>query len=188
MVMPSSTGVIHDERVQRDTAFVRMQEAVALWSVGEVTAADLVSLACELLVAGFDGMNLAMLAGVHARNADEDVPDLLEAALDDVGLRHYPAGSDAGLEAALSVMASRVLAGRMSPMDLATWAHSTIGHDRLPIAERLVDLDDMYDIIDYTDMTERDLDNEIFAEARRIGAIAGDSDSFAGPFPSSSTT
>ncbi|GID29545.1 hypothetical protein Abr02nite_45280 [Paractinoplanes brasiliensis] len=157
--------------MQRDTALVRMQEAVALWSVGQATAAELVSLGCELLVAGFDGMNLAMLAGVHARNADEDVPDLLEAALDDVGLRHYPAGSDAGLEATVSIMASRVLAGRMSPMDLATWAHSTIGHDRLPIAERLVDLDDMYDTLEYIDMTEQDLDNEILAEARRITAI-----------------
>jgi hypothetical protein len=153
--------VIHDGQVERETALVRMQEAAALWSVGQVTAAGLVTLACELLVVGFGGMNLAVLAGVHARNADEEVPDLLEAAPDDVGLSHYPAGSDAGLEATVRIMASHVLAGLMSPMDLATWVHSTMGHDRLPITEHLVDLDDMYDILDYTDMTEEDLDNEI---------------------------
>lgn len=167
--------MIHDGRVERDTALIQMQEAAALWSVGQVTAADLVSLACELLVVGFAGMNLAVLAGVHARNADEEVPDLLEAALNDVRLSHYPAGSDTGLEATIRIMAARVLAGRMSPMDLAAWAHSTVGHDRLPITERLVDLDDMYDILDYSDMTEQDLENEIFAEARRITAITGDS-------------
>ncbi|GGN98524.1 hypothetical protein GCM10010112_91540 [Actinoplanes lobatus] len=168
-------AVIHDGWMERDTALVRMQEAAALWSVGQVTAADLVSLACELLVTGFDGKNLAMLAGVHARNADEEVPDLLQAALEGLGLSYYPAGSNAGLEATVRILASRVLAGRMSPLDLATWAHSNIGHDRLPIAERLVDLDDMYDILDYIDMTEQDLDNEIRAEARRITATTGDS-------------
>lgn len=144
-----------------------------LWSVGQVTAAELVSLACELLVAGFDGLNLAMLAGVHTRNADDEVPELLEAALEDVGLSHCPPDSQAGLEAAVRVMASRVLAGSLDPLDLATWAHSTIGHDRLALAERLVDLDDVYDTIDYTDMTEQDLDNEIRAEVRRIVATAG---------------
>src|SRR5690349_369985 len=110
-----------------------MQEAAVLWSVGQVTAAELVSLACELLVAGFDGLNLAMLAGVHTRNAEDEVPELLEAALEDVGLSHYPSDSQAGLEAAVRVMASRVLAGALSPMDLATWAHSTIGHARLAL-------------------------------------------------------
>jgi hypothetical protein len=145
-----------------------MQEAAALWSVRQVEAADLVSLACELLVAGCEGLDLAMLAGVHARHADEEVPELLEAALQDVGLSYYARGSQVGQEAAVTVMASRVLAGLLPPRDLAGWAHSTIGHSRLALAERLVELDDVYDVVEYTDTTEPDVDDMIRAEARRI--------------------
>ncbi|MGC5054680.1 hypothetical protein ACLQ2S_24875 [Micromonospora sp. DT48] len=145
-----------------------MHEAAALWSVGQVTAAELVDAACDLLVAGFDGLNLATLAGVHTRHADEEVPELLEAALKDVGLSYHPRGSHAGQEAAITIMASRVLAGLLPPLDLAVWAHSTIGHYRLALAERLVELDDVYDTLEYTDMTEQDINDEILAEARRI--------------------
>lgn len=151
-----------------------MQEATALWSVGQVTAAELVGAACELLVAGFDGLNLAMLAGVQVRYADEEVPELLEAALHDVGLPYYPRGSRAGQEAALKVMASRVVAEAMHPRELAAWAHATIGHDRLPLAESLVEVDDIYDALDCTDMTEPQVDDEVRAEARRIVAACAD--------------
>lgn len=87
-VSASHWAVIHDGRVD-DEALTGMQEAAALWSVGQVTAAELVDAACELLVAGFDGLNLAVLAGVHVRCADEEVPELLE----DVGLQYYQRGS-----------------------------------------------------------------------------------------------
>jgi hypothetical protein len=41
--------VIHDGCVD-DEALTRMQEAAALWSVGQVTATHLVDAACELLM------------------------------------------------------------------------------------------------------------------------------------------
>ncbi len=160
--------MIQDERVERDEVLTRMHEAATFWSVGHVTAAELIDVACDLLVAGFDGLNLAMLAGVLVRHADEEVPELLEAALKDVGLTYHPRGSHAGQEAAVRVMASRALTGRLPALDLVAWAHSTIGHDRLALAERLVELDDVYDTLEYTDMTEQDVNDEILAEARRI--------------------
>ncbi|WP_205775960.1 hypothetical protein [Micromonospora tulbaghiae] len=165
--------------MERDKARTRMHEAAALWSAGQVTAAELVNVACELLVAGFDELNLATLASVHARHADEEVPELLEAAPKDVGLSHYPRGSHAGQEAAVTIMASRVLAGLLSPLDLAVWAHSIIGHDKLPVAERLVELDDVYDTLEYTDMTEQDVNDEILVEARRIVGMSGATAHFA---------
>ena len=151
-----------------DEALTRLQDAATLWSIGQVAPAVLVDAACDLLVAGFDGFSLAMLAGVHAQRADEEVPELLEASLAEVGLRYYPRGSQAGLEAAVRVLASRVVAGTLPPMDLALWAHATIGHDRLPLAERLVELDDVYDALEYTDTTEQEVNDEVLAEARRI--------------------
>jgi hypothetical protein len=160
-------------RVDRDESLVRMQEAAALWSIRQDTAAELVEVACDLLVAGFDGLHLAILAGVQRRHADEDVPHLLEAAMQEVGLRYYPRDSQAGLEASVRILALRVLAGHVSPRDLTAWAHFTVGHDRLPLAEGLVELDDVYDALKYTDMTEQDFNDEVRSEARRIVESAG---------------
>ena len=112
---------------------------------------------------------------LHVRHADEEVPELLEAALTDVGLSYHPRGSHAGQEAAVRVMASRALAGLVSALDLVAWAHSTIGHDRVALAEHLVELDDVYDTLEYTDMTEQEVNDEILAEARRIVETGGGS-------------
>src|SRR5829696_4838759 len=72
-------------------------------------------------------------------------------------------------------MASRVLAGLLLPRDLAGWAHSTIGHGGLALAERVVELDDVYDVMEYTDTTGHDVDDMIRAEARRIIETTGGS-------------
>jgi hypothetical protein len=109
-----------------------------------------------------------MLAGVHTRHADDEVPDLLEAALHEVGLESYPPGSRAGAEAAVRTLARRVLDGLLEPSALTVWAHSTFGHDTLELADRLVELDDVYDCLEVTDMTEQNVDADVIAEARRI--------------------
>jgi hypothetical protein len=160
--------VIHHEDVKAAEARDRARDAAALWSVGYVRAAELVEAACDLLVTRHDGPSLAMLAGVHARNADEEVPKLLEAALHEVGVEFYPPGSRAGAEAAVKTLARRVLTGAMEPSALTVWAHRTFGHGTLDLAERLVELDDVYDCLDVTDMTEQDVDADVIAEARRI--------------------
>jgi hypothetical protein len=157
----------HDA-VDRTEALTRMRDAAALWSVGYVTAADVVDAACDLLVAGYDGPTLCMLAGVSRRHADEEVPELLDAALSDVGLTYYEKDSRAGQEAAVRTLAARVVAGAMAPMDLAAWAHFKVGHGRLELAERLVELDDVYDCVEYSDETNEDVDARVVAEARRI--------------------
>ena len=43
-----------------------MRDASALWSVGYVTAAEVVEVAGDLLVAGYDGPALCTLAAVSA--------------------------------------------------------------------------------------------------------------------------
>jgi hypothetical protein len=145
-----------------------MREAAALWSVGYVTAAEVVEAACDLLVASYDGRALCMLAGVSRRRADEEVPEFLYAALREIGLTYYEKDSRAGQEAAVRTLAARVVAGAMAPMDLAVWAHRRFGHGTLELAEHLVELDDIYDSVDYTDETNEDVDARLVAEARRI--------------------
>lgn len=156
------------ERVKPEEALDRMRHAGALWAVGAVDATDLVQAACDLLVAGHDGPALRMLAAVPFRHADEEVPDVLEAALTDLGLPHYPPGSGVAQEAALKAMAIRVLANALTPRQLARWAHRKFGHDTLELAQRLAELDDVYDCLELTDMTEKDVDVDVVAEARRI--------------------
>jgi hypothetical protein len=156
------------EVVDPTGVLTKMRDSAALWSVGYGTAAEVVEAACDLLVAGYDGPALRMLAAVSPRHADEDVPELLEAALRDVDLTHYEKDSRAGQEAAVRALATRVLVGSMSPMGLAVWAHGRFGHGTLGLAERLVELDDAYDSVGYTEMTEHDVNTEVVAEARRI--------------------
>ena len=47
---------------------------------------------------------------------------------------------------------------RLAPRELTAWAHSVIGHDGLEAAERFVELDDAYDMLEYTAMTAQDVD------------------------------
>src|SRR6059058_1703123 len=101
-----------------DEAATRMRDAVALWSVGDINAAEIVKAACELLVAGHDGPALRMLAAVPYRYADEEVPEILEAALTDIGMTYYETGSHAGKEAAVRALAARVLAVTLPPRNL----------------------------------------------------------------------
>ncbi|MDO3704037.1 hypothetical protein Q3W71_20430 [Micromonospora sp. C28SCA-DRY-2] len=154
--------------MKREDALAELANVAALWSVGYVRAAEVVRVACDVLVAGLEGDGLCMLAGVAYRNADDDVPQVLKAALGELGLDYHAPGSQEAKAAAVRVLAGRVMAGLMAPRDLAFWAHRTIGHDQLPLAERLVELDDVYDCIEYSDQTAAEVDADVVAEARRI--------------------
>jgi hypothetical protein len=61
----------------------------------------------------------------------------------------------------------------MEPSALTVWAHTTFGHDTLELADRLVELDDVYDCLEFTDTTEQDVDADVIAEARRIVGSTG---------------
>jgi len=154
--------------VNREDAATELGNAAAMWSVGYLSAADVVRAACDGLVAGLDGSALRMLAAVPYRNADDEVPEVLEAAVDELGLAYQPRGSRSGLVAALKALCARVLAGTLTPRELASWAHDAIGHDRLSLAERLVELDDTYDCVEYSDQAVEETDEVVLAEARRI--------------------
>ncbi|MCX4815621.1 hypothetical protein OG601_34000 [Streptomyces sp. NBC_01239] len=99
--------------------------------------------------------------------ADYDVPDLLPPALDELGLTFHPAGSVAGQEAAARALAARMLAGELTPRELAFRIHQRFGHE-LPLVERLANLDDEYDVLEYGDRTQTQVDAEVTTEALRL--------------------
>ncbi|NKE56555.1 hypothetical protein FXN61_06800 [Lentzea sp. PSKA42] len=143
------------------------RDVVALWHVGQRSASDVVRAACELLVAGVDGPSVSALAGASLRHAWEEMPPLLEDALRELGLEHHELGSEGGKEEGLRLMARRTLAGKMPPRELAEWVHNNFGHD-LPQAEGLARLDDIYDVLEYTDLSPADVDDQVMTEVRRI--------------------
>ncbi|MFD4872419.1 hypothetical protein ACFWOB_03500 [Streptomyces sp. NPDC058420] len=145
----------------------RLQDRAVLWSMGEIPATDVVTAACDALVAGLDSPALRILAACTRSEAGYDVPDLLPPALDDLGLTFHPAGSVAGQEAAARALAARMLAGELTPRELAFRIHHRFGHD-LPLVERLACLDDDYDVLEYGDRTQALVDADVTAEALRL--------------------
>ncbi|MFF4409536.1 hypothetical protein ACFY2W_15610 [Streptomyces sp. NPDC001262] len=145
----------------------KLQDHAVLWSLREVSAADVVSAACDALVAGLDSPALQTLAACTRAEADYDVPDLLPSALDELGLVFYPVGSIAGREAAARALARRMLAGELTPPDLAFRVHNRFGHE-LPLTRRLAELDDEYRILEYGDRTLAHIDADVTAEAMRL--------------------
>ncbi|GAB3184466.1 hypothetical protein GCM10027259_42860 [Micromonospora palomenae] len=166
--------MVHSRPVttQRE-AISELHDAVVLWAIGYGSADDVVRAACDALAAGVDSSSLAELAGVPLRQADTAVHGPLPAALNELGLPSYSQGSRESEVAALRVLATRAVAGDLSPRELADWTHRTFGHDRLPLAGPLAALDDQYDMLGYgpvspsTEATAA-LDAEVLAEARRL--------------------
>lgn len=159
--------------MNRADAAAELADAAALWSTGQLRAEDVVRAACDALVAGLDGDALRILAAVPYRDARDDVPVVVEAALDELGLEYHAPGSDDGHAAVVRMMSARLLSGAMTPRELAAWAHRTVGHGRLPSAERLVELDDLYDVAEHGSRSLEEVDGDVVAEARRITGARG---------------
>ncbi|WP_367318412.1 hypothetical protein [Streptomyces sp. HUAS ZL42] len=150
-----------------DPAARELEHRAVLWSMGEIRATDVVAAACDALVAGLDSPALRILAACTRAEADYDVPVLLPPALDELGLAFHAVGSVAGQEAAARALAARMLAGELTPRELAFRIHQRFGHE-LPLAERLAELDDEYDILEYGDRTSAQVDADVTAEALRL--------------------
>ncbi|MCX4632831.1 hypothetical protein [Streptomyces sp. NBC_01443] len=147
-----------------EAAAIALQDHAALWSVGEVSASEVVESACDALVAGLDTPNLRILAACTRAEADYDVHDLLPPALAELGLTLHPVG---GGEAAVRALARRMLAGELKPWELTFRIHRRYGHE-LPLTERLAELDDEYGMLEDGDEAIAQVDAEVTAEARRL--------------------
>ncbi|MFD3996221.1 hypothetical protein [Streptomyces sp. NPDC058583] len=161
-----------------EAAARRLRDRAALWSVGEIPAADVVGAACDALVAGLDGPALRIIAACTRAEADYDVHDLLPPALDEQGLALHPFGSVAAQEAVARALAGRAVAGELTPGELTFRIHQRFGHE-LPLAARLAELDDEYALLEHDDRsTATRIDTEVTAEAHRLAN--GDADDGSG--------
>ncbi|MFD9406808.1 hypothetical protein ACFWBN_07235 [Streptomyces sp. NPDC059989] len=159
-----------------EAAASELQDRAILWSVGEIPASDVVSAACDALVAGLDSPGLRVLAACTRAEADYDVYDLLPGALDELGLVLHPAAGEAGQEAVARALARRMLAGELKPWELTFRINQRYGYE-LPLTVRLAELDDEYAFLEYGgdgddgDEALARIDAEVTAEARRLAAV-----------------
>ncbi|MGW4055406.1 hypothetical protein ACWENA_31740 [Streptomyces sp. NPDC004779] len=152
-----------------EAAAIALQDHAALWSVGEISASEVVDSACDALVAGLDTPNLRILAACTRAEADYDVHDLLPPALAELGFILHPVGGAAGQEAAVRALARRMLAGELKPWELTFRVRRRYGHE-LSLTERLGELDDAYGMLEDGDEAIAQVNAEVTAEARRLAA------------------
>ncbi|MFE7598388.1 hypothetical protein [Streptomyces sp. NPDC057494] len=153
-------------------AAINFQDHAALWSAGEARASEVVDAACAALVAGLDTPSLRILAARTRAEADYEVPDLLPAVLDELGLTLHPVACEGGQEAVARALARRMLTGELTPRHLAFRIHQRYGHE-LPLTQRLAELDDEYDLLVYGERTEEQIDADVTAEAHRLACDSG---------------
>lgn len=90
MVVAADTGA-----VAKDEALRRLRTAAALCAIGDAHDGAAVDAACAALMAGYDDPQPRIRAGEARSLTVSELNDLLPAALAEVGLSCYPAGSDA---------------------------------------------------------------------------------------------
>lgn len=153
-----------------EQALAALYTQAVLWLVEERGVEPVVRAACDALVAGLDGEALRALAArsVHSMSYDGEADEIVHAALLEQGKPLPRRETDAAQRTALVAMASEMLAGRLTPRDLAAWAHRVIGHSGVKEAQTLVSLDDCYDELEWAQETEQDIDKRISEEASRL--------------------
>ena len=151
-------------------ALTALERHALLWLIGQGDFEPIVRSACDVLVAGADGEALAALAGmsVTADRWSSDVEQAVFDALSEQGRALPPRGTEQAEAAAVVALCGDVLAGRMTPRDLAAWAHRVVGHGGAAMAQPLVDLDDRYDMTEHTAETEEQLDAEVQQFCRQV--------------------
>jgi hypothetical protein len=148
-------------------------DAVALWEVRTTSGAEeVISAATDAIVAGVDSPTLRELAGASPKEDYWTLRPLIEGTLDELGVPYPGPGTDEIQIAGARVMCRRLLDGTVAPREFATWAHNTIGHEGAGRLQPLVELDDVYDVCEYTGDTPDELDEAARSAAKSL--LAGE--------------
>lgn len=159
-----------DEETARDA----LGDAVALWRVRTTFGPEeVIAAATDALAAGVDSSTLRELAGASARDDYWTLHPLVEGALEELSIPMPASGTDEIQIAATRVMAKRLIDGDLTPSEFVRWAHATIGHEGALQLQPLVNLDDAWDVTEYTGDTPSDLDEA--ARSMALSLLAGES-------------
>jgi hypothetical protein len=157
-------------RDRASEALDALEVAAVLWLVGEGNFARVVDTACSVLVAGGNGEALAALAGEPRRQPvyPADADDAVRDALAEQGRPLPERDTREAQQRAVAAMAVSVLAGTVSPRYAAAWAHRSIGHTGLALAQPLVEMDDRYDTVGFSNDTVEAVDHAVLDFCRSV--------------------
>jgi hypothetical protein len=159
-----------------DEAVAALIENAEEWRSGRDAeqAVGVVRAACDVLVAGYDGLAMATLAGVEFSDAKDKVPDFVAGALAEVGVPFFLPGSDLEQTVWLTSMAALQVSGALCPRALAAAAGRAIGSEGNEASQRLVDLAFKYVLADQGDpdaLAPAAIDAAVISEARRLSEL-----------------
>lgn len=138
-------------------------DVVRLWRLAPGThVAEVIEAATQCLVAGSDSESLRELAGASVRDSRFVLDPLVLRTVDELGLSGE-LESEVQLSA-MFAMARRLRSGRVLPRQLASWAHTHIGHEGDAECQPFVTFDDMYDEAEYVGFAESELDEMVSTE------------------------
>jgi hypothetical protein len=147
----------------RDETAALLADAVSLWRLTPGNANEVIDAAVQCLVADVDSPTLRELAGASPRDSQFALERLIEHTLEELGMQDVLAGN--AQRGALAAVLRAFERHELSARELARWAHITIGHDGDARCQVFVDLDDMYDTVEYSDYGTEDLERWIGEEA-----------------------
>ncbi len=175
VVRVSRSGTVHWMRGPEKCvpAVQKFCDVAALWNIDAARTKDVIDAACDVLAAAVDGPAMRTLAAMSVSPllSPFEVDGPLADALEEVGASLPSRQTDAAAEAAVCAMARRTLRGEMTPRELVSWAHRVITHTGIGMAERLVTLDDEYDLAqDRTYGEVAQVEAAILEEAQRLAS------------------
>lgn len=168
--MPSAplvmAGTLH--LMEPDDARDRLAEAICLFrdEIRPATREALIHTAVQALVAGVDSPALAELAGRYPDDPWSVLGQATDAVVHELDLA-VPEPDDVNV-VRLRWQLEELLAGTLTPRELAAWAHSELGHNGIAAAQPFVVADDEYDSIEYSSWTNDELDAWIRHKALAI--------------------
>lgn len=147
----------------RDDAVALLADAVSLWRLSPGNANEVIDAAVQCLVADVDSPTLRELAGASPRDSQFVLERLIEDTLQELEMQDALAVN--AQRGAFAAVLHRFERNEVSARELARWAHTNIGHDGDARCQVFVDLDDMYDTVNYSDYATEDLDHWTAEEA-----------------------
>ena len=146
-----------------EEATVRFRDAVNLWRISATNTGAVIDAAVECLLVEVDSPTLRELAGASPGDSRFELEPMIESTLQELGLEEVlDVGPQRG---ALAAMIRRYKDGNLNARELVRWAHTYIGHEGDTSCQAFVDLDDMYDTVEYADYGVGDLDRWTAEEA-----------------------
>lgn len=157
---------------QQDDARRAFGDVLAMYDLRSIDGRRVVAAASGLLVADLDGPAATDLASmvVTPLTSPFQIDALVALARDELGMPVLD-GDRTAIRAAQAQL-RRWRGGELTDRQLATWAHTAVGHDGPAVLQDLVVADDVLDELEYVAATPESVHEDLEGIALRLLAYA----------------